>query len=308
MRAISRITGVSITTVSKLLVEAGQVCERYHDEHVRQVRASRIEADEIWSFNYAKAHNLPRAINPPECAGTGWTWIAIDPDSKLIVSWLLGDRDIECALVFLQDLYSRLANRVQLTTDGHLAYQDAVERVFGTNVDYSQIKRIYGTGKKNTTLYLPGIPNPKGRERYVTSIKQPLIGRPNPKYVSTSIVERQNLTLRMCVRRYGRKVNAFSKKLENHRYASALYACYYNFIRPHKTLGTTPAVAAGLATRPLTYEELVEMIEAARPAPRRPRFYYGTKRLQRRRRRKLDIKLRGPFPPRRRTRGEENSK
>ena len=253
MRSISRVTGVNINTVTKLLVDAGEACMAFHNETVRDVTARHIQCDEIWSFTYAKQKNAAMARGTIDGAGDVWTWMGIDADSKLIVSWLVGGRDSEYAIEFMDDLRSRLAHRVQLSTDGHRAYLDAVDGAFGGAVDYAQLVKVYGNpGEEERRRYSPG--------HVISCRKVPVSGAPDMDAVNTSYVERHNLTMRMSMRRFTRLTNAFSKKMENHAHAVALYAVWYNFIREHKTLGTTPAVAAGLAERRLTMRQLVGLI------------------------------------------------
>jgi IS1 family transposase len=266
MRSISRIADVSINTVSKMLVDAGKACSAFHDDNVRGVTASRIQCDEIWSFTYAKQKNVASAKAAPEEAGDTWTWTALDADSKLIVSWLVGGRDSEYAMVFMDDLRGRLANRVQLTTDGHRAYLEAVEGAFGGDVDYAQLIKLYGEGSE------------RGPERkYSPSVctgarKSRVEGNPDLAHVSTSHVERQNLTMRMHMRRFTRLTNGFSKKLENHMHMVALYTVWYNYCRIHKTLKVTPAMEAGLTDRVWSLEDVVALIDAGAPkrGPRGP--------------------------------------
>ena len=260
MRAVSRIADVSINTVSKLLVDAGKACAAFHDEHVQGVKARRVQCDEIWSFTYAKQKNVPLAKAAPEEAGDTWTWTALDADSKLIVSWLVGGRDSEYALAFMDDLRSRLATRVQLTTDGHKAYLNAVEDAFGDDVDYAQLVKLYGAAPENA----------KGRyspAECVGARKAAVTGTPDKAHVSTSYVERQNLTMRMHMRRFTRLTNGFSKKFENHMHMVALYTVWYNFVRIHKSLRVTPAMAAGVTDRLWSMEEVAALVEAADTAP-----------------------------------------
>jgi IS1 family transposase len=260
IRAITRLTGASKNTVAKLLVDAGKVCAAYHDANVRNVKASRIQVDEIWSFTYAKQKNVATAKDAPEGAGDTWTWTALDADSKLIVSYLVGGRDAEYAMWFMDDLRERLANRVQLTSDGHRAYLEAVEGAFGADVDYAQLVKMYGP-----TLGAPGRYSPA---ECTGSKKIRREGNPDIDHVSTSYVERQNLTMRMHMRRFTRLTNAFSKKVENHAYAVALHMMYYNFVRIHKTLRVTPAMAAGVTDRLWEIADIAKLVEDAETAPK----------------------------------------
>ncbi len=260
MRSISRVAGVSINTVTKLLVDAGEACAAYHDEHVRNVKASRVQCDEIWSFTYAKAKNVAKAKAAPEVAGDVWTWTGLDADSKMIVSWLVGGRDGSYAMEFMDDLAKRLANRVQLTTDGHRAYLEAVEGAFGDDVDYAQLVKLYGAAPESA----------KGRYSPAECIgarKERVTGNPDRDHVSTSYVERQNLTMRMSMRRFTRLTNGFSKKVENHCHALALYFVHYNFCRLHKSLKVTPAMAAGVSDTLHDMEWVVGLIDARAPKP-----------------------------------------
>lgn len=267
MRSISRIADVSIYTVSKLLIEAGEAALALHDETVRNVKASRIQCDEIWSFCYAKDKNVASAKAAPDGAGDVWTWTAIDADTKLMVSYFVGDRSGESAMVLMDDLAARLSNRVQLTTDGHRAYLDAVEGAFGCDVDYAQLVKMYGSvgGKSADVRYSPA---------ECTGIRKVHVeGNPDVKHVSASHVERMNLTIRMQNRRFTRLTNAFSKKLDNHIHALALYFAFYNFCRIHKTLRVTPAMAAGVTDRLWSLDDIVAKIDAMAPAPK-PRGPY----------------------------------
>lgn len=259
MRSISRVADVSINTVSKMLVEAGEACMILHDETVRNVKASRIQCDEIWSFCHAKQKNVATAKAAPVGAGDVWTWTAIDADTKLIVSFFVGDRSGESAMVLMDDLRDRLSNRVQLTTDGHKAYLEAVEGAFGGDVDYAQLVKMYGETA-----------GPKGRysPAECTGIKKIKVeGEPDIKHVSTSYVERQNLTMRMSMRRFTRLTNAFSKKLDNHIHALALYFVFYNFTRIHKTLRMSPAMAAGVTNRLWSLDDVIAKIDELAPQP-----------------------------------------
>jgi IS1 family transposase len=267
MRSISRIADVSINTVAKLLVEAGEACLAIHDETVRNVKASRIQCDEIWSFCYAKAKNVSTAKAAPEGAGDVWTWTALDSDTKLIVSYFVGDRGAESAMYLMDDLRSRLANRVQLTTDGHRPYLEAVEGAFGGDVDYAQLVKLYGElgGQSPERRYSP--------MECTGSLRRRVEGNPDMEHVSTSHVERMNLSIRMQNRRFTRLTNAFSKKLDNHIHALALYFAFYNFCRIHKSLKVTPAMAAGITDRLWSLEDIVAKIEEMAP-PQKPRGPY----------------------------------
>ena len=268
MRSISRTVGVSINTVTKLMVEAGEACAAHHDETVRNVTARRIQCDEIWAFCYAKDKNVPRAKAAPLGAGDVWTWTAIDADSKMILSYEIGDRTGATAIEFMDDLRGRLANRVQLTTDGHKAYLEAVEGAFGGDVDFAQLVKLYGdsTGHKgHEKKYSPA---------ECTGIKKRDVeGSPDAAHVSTSYVERQNLTMRMGMRRFTRLTNGFSKKLENHLLMLSLYFVHYNFVRIHKTLKCTPAMAAGVSATLRDMEWIVGLIDAQAAKPKRPVTY-----------------------------------
>ena len=251
MRAVSRVAGVSINTVTKLLEDAGAACAEYHDANVRGVPSKRVQCDEIWTFCYAKAKNVEKAMAAPEVAGDVWTWTAIDADSKLIVSYLVGGRDVEYASEFMLDVKSRLRNPVQISTDGHKPYMKAVDKAFSWDVDYAQIVKHYGPDVMRNGRYSP--PVCTGARKQVVS------GSPDLDHVSTSYVERQNLTMRMHMRRFTRLTNGFSKKVENHLHAVALHFMHYNFCRVHKTLRVTPAMEAGLTDHVWSIEELVNL-------------------------------------------------
>ena len=256
LRAASRISGCSINTVTKLLVDTGKACQNFHDETVHGLNSKRIEADEIWSFVYSKQKNVEKNVAEVDGAGDVWTWTAIDADSKMIVSWFVGDRDAQSAYTFMSDVKSRLNNRVQLTTDGHKAYLNAVPDAFGSKIDYAMLIKIYGepTGSNGTERkYSAG--ECTGFE------KKRILGKPEADLVSTSYVERQNLTMRMHMRRFTRLTNAFSKKLENHCYAIALHFVYYNFAKIHKTLRVTPAMEAKLTKDVMTIEDIVRLAD-----------------------------------------------
>ncbi|MBZ5535400.1 MAG: IS1 family transposase [Acidobacteriia bacterium] len=252
IRSTSRLTGIARNTITKLLVDVGSACAAYHYKHVRNVNSKRIQCDEIWSFCYAKAANVPEEKQGEFGFGDVWTWTAIDADSKLIVSWLVGDRGAGCAHEFISDLASRLSHRVQLTTDGHRVYLTAVEDAFGSNIDYAMLVKIYGEDRKEETRYSP--------PKCIGAQAAKIIGNPNPRHISTSYVERQNLTMRMQMRRFTRLTNAFSKKLENHIAAVSLYFMYYNFCRTHQTLRVTPAMEAGILDHIWTVGEILNLL------------------------------------------------
>lgn len=266
MRSVSRVADVSINTVSKLLVDAGIACATFHDEKVRAVKSRRIQCDEIWSFCYKKQSNATGADSKIG-RGDVWTWTAIDADTKLIVSWAVGDRDAETASIFMGDLATRLANRVQLTTDGLHAYLDAVEDAFHGEIDYAQLVKIYGSpqGSTQERRYSPS--------PVIGTKTRRIHGAPNAHYTSTSYNERHNLTMRMQMRRFTRLTNAFSKKLDNHIHALSLYFVYYNFTRIHKTLRVTPAMEAGITDRVWDMTDIASVIDAAASAPK-PRGPY----------------------------------
>jgi IS1 family transposase len=265
MRSVSRLADVSINTVAKLLIDAGKFCAAYHDANVRNVKANRVQVDEIWSFTYAKAKNVPTAKAAPDGAGDTWTWTAIEADTKLIISHFVSGRDGECAAWFMNDVAERVANRIQLTSDGHKAYLEAVEGAFGADVDYAMLVKIYGATSDSA----------KGRYSPAdcTGIKKERIeGSPDMAHVSTSYVERSNLTMRMHNRRFTRLTNAFSKKFESHAHMVAIWAIWYNYIRIHKTLRVTPAMAAGVSDTVMAWEDFVALMDAEAPksGPRGP--------------------------------------
>ena len=273
LRSISRIEDASINTVSKLLVEAGAACAAYHDKAVRGMRSQHVQLDEIWQFCYAKEQNVPFAKAAPDWSGDAWTWTALDSESKMIVSFVTGDRSMTTALVFLDDLKSRLADRIQLTSDGHGVYLGAVERVFGADVDFAQLVKLYGQPEGETATesrYSPG--------ECTATKKKRVVGNPDPALISTSYVERHNLTMRMSMRRFTRLTNAFSKKIDNHAAALALYFVFYNFCRIHKTLRMTPAMAAGISNTLHDAEWIVGLIDASAPKPQKPGPKPGSKR------------------------------
>jgi len=257
IRATVRMTGVAKNTVVKLLVELGDACQRYADEHLRNLPCKRLEVDEIWAFCYAKAKNVPAAKKGTFGYGDVWTFAAIDAESKLIPSWLVGSRDVGCATELMQDLAGRLSNRVQITTDGLKAYVSAVEEAFGGDVDYAQLQKVYAAVPGGETRYSPA--ECTGCQKHV------ITGNPDAKHVSTSYIERQNLTMRMSIRRFTRLTNAFSKKVENHTAHVAVHFFHYNFVRPHMSLkGKTPVQAAGVDARRWTVEDMIRLLPDSR--------------------------------------------
>ena len=254
LRATSRIADVSINTVTKLLVDVGRACEKFHDETVQNVVSQRIQCDEIWSFVYSKERNKP---NDEEGFGDCWTWTALDADTKLMISWYAGRRDAIAAQDFIGDLASRLNlqnGKIQFTTDAFPLYVKAVEDHLGAAVDFAQLHKIYGKGDSRNTekKYSP--------PECIGTTKRVVWGNPDQEHISTSHVERQNLTMRMHMRRFTRLTNAFSKKLENHCHAIALHFVYYNFVKQHKTLRVTPAMAAGLTKTFMSLEDIVNLV------------------------------------------------
>jgi IS1 family transposase len=254
IRAIARVTGAGKNTIARLLVDAGVACAAYQDRVLRNLPCKRVQADEIWSFVYTKAGNLPRAKNAPRDAGDVWTWIALDAETKLIATFYIGDRSYGSAYAFINDLKERLANRIQLTTDGHRAYATAVEFAFGEDVDYAILQKLYGQDSQGEKRYSPAV--------CIGCKKENVVGKPDAAHVSTSFVERSNLTMRMHMRRFTRLTNAFSKKIENHACAIALHCMFYNFVRVHQTLKMTPAMAAGVTKRLWEMTDVVDMIDA----------------------------------------------
>ena len=258
LRSTVRMTSVSMPTILKLLADAGEVCRDFQDKTFHGLSCKRIQVDEIWSFCYAKAKNIPADKQGRFGYGDVWTWTAIDADTKLVPSWLIGNRDSLCATEFIADIRNRIANRIQLTSDGHKAYLIAVEAAFGDDVDYAQLVKIYGT------------PPTEEQRRYspaqCTGTKTNfVVGDPDPGHISTSYVERQNLTMRMHMRRFTRLTNGFSKKIQNHAAAIALHYMNYNFCKVHKTLRVTPAMEAGLTDHVWDVEDIVALLEAVEP-------------------------------------------
>jgi IS1 family transposase len=253
LRAASRLADCSINTVTKLLVDVGMACAEFQDKALRNLSCRRVQCDEIWSFVGAKQKNVPAGRVGEFGMGDVWTWTAIDADTKLIASWMVGTRGAESAQLFIRDLASRLANRIQLTTDGHRMYVEAVERAFAGDIDYAMLVKHYGDdGRSVDRKYSPSA--------FVSAEKKRINGDPDDAHVSTSYVERQNLTMRMSCRRFTRLTNAFSKKVENHAHAVALHFMYYNFGRIHKTLRVTPAMEAGVAKHVWSLEEIAALV------------------------------------------------
>lgn len=254
IRAITRVTGASKNTVAKLLADLGRACAEYQDKVLRDLPCKRVQLDEIWSFVYAKNDNVKHAKAAPRDAGDAWTWTAICADTKLLITTLVGKRDTDYALHFVDDLRNRLANRVQVTSDGHRPYLQAMDTVFGEDADYAMLVKHYGSSPQAETRYSPAI--------CTGATKKHVSGNPDPKHVSTSFAERQNLTMRMHMRRFTRLTNGFSKKLENHAYAVALHQMFYNFVRIHQTLKMSPAMAAGVTDKLWEMSDVVAMLDA----------------------------------------------
>ncbi|WP_199725167.1 DDE-type integrase/transposase/recombinase [Neisseria weixii] len=253
MRSIERIVGCSINTVTKLLVDTGRACFEYQDLNLRNLTSKLVQCNEIWSFVYAKQRNVPEELKGIFGYGDVYTWTALDTESKLILSWLVGARNADCAKLFMQDVASRLANRVQLTTDGHHPYLQAVEDAFGGEIDYAMLVKLYGSQPTDDKRRY----SPSG---FKGAYKQIISGSPVDEHISTSFVERQNLTMRMHMRRFTRLTNGFSKKVENHMNAVSLHFMYYNFGRIHKSLRITPAMAAGISDHVWSIEEIVRLV------------------------------------------------
>lgn len=253
IRSTVRMTGVAKNTIVRLLADVGKACSEYQNKVMRDLPYKRIQCDEIWSFCYAKQKNVPDDKQGQFGYGDVWTWTALDAETKLVPCWLVGLRSAEYASEFINDLASRLRERVQLTTDGHKVYLDAIEGAFGGEVDYAMLVKLYGVEREGEARYSPAA--------CIGYKKEHITGNPDIDHVSTSFVERQNLTMRMCMRRFTRLTNGFSKKIENHESAIALHFMYYNFCRMHQTIKKTPAMAAGLAKYPWTIRDIIDLLE-----------------------------------------------
>ena len=253
LRATARIADVSRNTVDKLLHDIGIACLAYQDEHLRNLPCKHVECDEIWSFVYSKDKNVPEDKKDQFGYGDVWTWVAIDAETKLVPCWHVGSRTLKAAKTFISDLADRLSNRVQLTTDGHRPYLEAIESAFGNDIDYARLIKIYGEHTHPEKRYSPS--------KFVEARCASVTGNPNKDHISTSFIERQNLTMRMSMRRFTRLTNAFSKKVENHMYAISLHYMYYNFGRIHNSLRVSPAMEAGVTDHLWTLEEIAGLVK-----------------------------------------------
>jgi len=251
LRSVVRMTGAAMNTVLKLLADVGTACSEYQDKVLRNLPCKRIQCDEVWQFCYAKDKNVPADKRGQFGYGDVWTWIALDADTKLVPCWTIGDRSSGTAYAFVRDLADRLANRIQLTTDGYRVYLNAVEDAFGADIDYAMLVKLYGNDAESETRYSPA--------ECIGCQTVGVTGRPDPKHISTSFVERQNLTMRMSMRRFTRLTNAFSKKVENLGHAVAIHYMHYNFVRIHKTLRVTPAMEAGISDHVWSIEEILRL-------------------------------------------------
>lgn len=262
LRSTSRIADVAFNSVLKFLPQLGSACMAFHNTHVQNLKCKRVQADEIWAFVSSKEKNTTPEMKE-QGHGDAWTWVGLDADTKLAVSWHVGNRSAETACVFMNDLASRLTNRVQLTTDGHHAYLEAVTDAFGSQIDFAQLVKVYGSSSDSS--------NPTERKYSPSKLKSinkiPISGNPDEDHVSTSYVERSNLTMRMSMRRFTRLTNGFSKKLENHMHAIALHFVHYNFVKLHKSLRITPAMAAGITKRFMSIEDIANLVVV--PAPKK---------------------------------------
>jgi len=260
VRATCRLTGVSKPTVLKLLADVGSAVAKFQDETLRNLRCRNLQCDEIWSFCYAKErHVTPKIREKNQAAGDVWTWTAIDRDSKLCIAWLVADRSAGSAWTFMQDVAARLKHRIQLTTDGYKPYLEAVEDAFGSGIDYAMLVKLYGSDPESEKRYSPA--------KCIGTVVETISGDPDAANICTSHVERQNLTMRMSMRRFTRLTNAFSRKIENHAAAVALHFMHYNFVRIHETLRVTPAMAAGITDRVWDIDDIVRLLEQAERNP-----------------------------------------
>ena len=253
IRAISRMTGASKNTIGKFLADAGNACLEYQDRTLRNLPCKRIQADEIWRFVHAKQRNVPQDMGGQFGVGDVWTWTALCADTKLIASWYVGTRDADAAWTFMRDLASRLKNRVQLTTDGHRTYLDAVEAAFSGEIDYAMLVKMYGTPPEGQRRYSPAV--------CLSSERTVVRGQPHPEHINPSYVERQNLSMPMGIRQFTRLTNAFSKKLENHIHALSIYFMHYNFVRIHQPLRVTPVMEAGVTDTLWSLEDMVGIVD-----------------------------------------------
>jgi IS1 family transposase len=261
LRSVSRMTGIARNTITKLLVDLGEACMQYHDAHIRNVKVRRLQCGEIWAYVGAKAKNV--SVEKKEIGWEDvWTWVGLDADTKLVVGYLVGGRGADWACDFIKDCSERIRGRVQLTTDGHKPYLQAVDENFGADIDYATLQKIYGASEDTMGRYSPA--------KCIGTDCKVVMGDPDPDHISTRYVERQNLTMRMSMRRFTRLTNAFSKKLDNHADAVALHFMYCNFVRKHQTLKTTPAVAAGIADHIWSIEELVNVMPEPKAEKRGP--------------------------------------
>jgi IS1 family transposase len=254
--SITRMFGVGKNTVARLLIAAGEACAKFQDQAIRNLPCKLVQCDEIWAFVGAKDKNLPTEKQGKFGFGSVWTWTALDAESKLICSWMVGNRSAEAAFAFMEDLAGRLSSRIQLTTDGYSVYANAVESAFGSDIDYAMLVKVYGESSEPEKRYSPA--------ECIGSQRKHVTGTPDMKHVSTSYVERQNLTMRMGMRRFTRLTNAFSKKIENHIAAVSLHFMFYNFVRIHQTLKVTPAMQAGVTDRLWSIEDIVKLVEEYR--------------------------------------------
>jgi len=256
IRSVTRMFGVGKNTVARLLLSAGAACAQYQDKALRNLTCKRLQCDEIWSFCYAKDKNIPADRQGEFGVGSVWTWMALDADTKLVASWMVGDRDAGSAHQFMKDLAGRLSHRVQLTTDGHAAYLSAVENNFGADIDYAMLIKMYGAPRETEARYSPA--------ECIGCTRKEISGKPDSKHVSTSYVERQNLTMRMHNRRFTRLTNAFSKRIDHHVAAISLHFMYCNFVKIHGTIRMTPAMAAGVTDRLWDMSDIVALLDGER--------------------------------------------